>query len=65
VFQKDEVVEARLHDDRHGLFIKTRNPDRFYLSLNEVVATGEIEVESVTPVDDDMSAVYEYLIGSE
>ena len=65
VFQKDEVVEARLHDDRHGLFVKTRNPDRFYLSLNEVVATGEIEVESVTPVDDDMSAVYEYLIGSE
>jgi hypothetical protein len=26
---------------------------------------GEIQVESVAPVDDDMSAVYEYLIGSE
>src|SRR5712671_6286111 len=65
IFQNADVVEARVHDDRHGLFIKTRNPDRFYLSLNEVVATGEIEVESVTPVDDDMSAVYEYLIGSE
>jgi ABC-2 type transport system ATP-binding protein len=65
MFQKDEVVEARVHDDRHGLFVKTRNPDRFYLLLNEVVATGEIEVESVAPVDDDLSAVYEYLIGSE
>jgi ABC-2 type transport system ATP-binding protein len=65
MFQKDEVVEARVHDDRRGLFIKTRNPDRFYLSLNEVVATGEVEVESVAPVDDDLSAVYEYLIGSE
>ncbi len=65
MFQKDDVVEARLHDDRQGLFVKTRNPDRFYLSLNEVVATGEVEVESVTPVDDDLSAVYEYLIGSE
>jgi ABC-2 type transport system ATP-binding protein len=65
MFQNDEVVEARVHNDRHGLFVKTRNPDRFYLRLNEVVALGEVEVESVAPVDDDMSAVYEYLIGSE
>ena len=65
LFQKDEVVEARVHDDRHGLFVKTRNPDRFYLLLNEVVALGEVEVETVAPVDDDLSAVYEYLIGSE
>jgi ABC-2 type transport system ATP-binding protein len=65
MFQKDELVEARVHDDRHGLFIKTRNPDRFYLLLNEVVATGEVEVESITPVDDDLSAVYEYLIGAQ
>jgi ABC-2 type transport system ATP-binding protein len=65
MFQKDEVVEARVHDDHRGLFVKTRNPDRFYLRLNEVVALGEVEVESVAPVDDDLSAVYEYLIGSE
>src|SRR3989440_10815836 len=65
MFQKDEVVEARVHDDRHGLFVKTRNPDGFYLLLNEVVAAGEVEVESVAPVDDDMSAVYEYLIGAD
>src|SRR6266536_4668215 len=64
LFRSDEVVEARLHDDRHGLFVKTRNPDRFYLLLNEVVAQGEVEVESVAPVDDDLSAVYEYLIGT-
>jgi ABC-2 type transport system ATP-binding protein len=65
MFRSDEVVEARLHDDRHGLFVKTRNPDRFYLLLNEVVAQGEINVESVAPVDDDLSAVYEYLIGTQ
>ncbi|HEX3230837.1 MAG TPA: ABC transporter ATP-binding protein [Pyrinomonadaceae bacterium] len=65
MFGKTEVVEARVHDDRQGLFIKTRNPDQFYLSLNEVVAQGEISVESITPVDDDLSAVYEYLIGAQ
>ena len=63
MFRDDNVVEARLHDDRRGLFVKTRNPDRFYLLLNEVVAQGEIEVESIAPVDDDLSAVYDYLIG--
>jgi len=65
MFRTDEVVEARLHEDRHGLFVKTRNPDRFYLLLNEIVAQGEVNVESVAPVDDDLSAVYEYLIGTQ
>jgi len=65
MFSSDEVVEARVHIDRQGLFVKTRNPDRFYLLLNEVVAQGEIKVESVAPVDDDLSAVYDYLIGTQ
>jgi ABC-2 type transport system ATP-binding protein len=65
VFDKDHVVEARLHDDRRGLFVKTRDADRFYLLLNQVVAEGEINIESIAPVDDDLSAVYQYLIGSE
>src|SRR6266571_8598436 len=65
IFQHSDVVEARVHDDRQGLFVKTRNPDQFYLSLNEVVAQGQITVESIAPVDDDLSAVYEYLIGAQ
>jgi ABC-2 type transport system ATP-binding protein len=65
VFNHDHVVEARLHDDRRGLFVKTRNADKFYLLLNDVVSEGQINIESVAPVDDDLSAVYQYLIGSE
>ncbi|HEY6806704.1 MAG TPA: ABC transporter ATP-binding protein [Pyrinomonadaceae bacterium] len=65
VFAQDHVVEARLHDDKRGLFVKTRDADRFYLLLNEVVASGEVIVESVAPVDDDLSAVYQYLIGTQ
>jgi ABC-2 type transport system ATP-binding protein len=64
VFAKDHVVEARLHDDRRGLFVKTRDADRFYLMLNRAVAEGEVNVESIAPVDDDLSAVYGYLIGT-
>jgi len=64
VFAQDHVVEARLHDDRRGLFVKTRDADRFYLMLNHTVAEGDVNVESIAPVDDDLSAVYGYLIGT-
>jgi ABC-2 type transport system ATP-binding protein len=65
IFAEDNVVEARLHNDGGGLFVRTRDADSFYLLLNRVVAEGEINMESVAPVDDDLSAVYGYLIGSE
>jgi ABC-2 type transport system ATP-binding protein len=65
VFAEDSVVEARLHEDRRGLFVKSRDADRFYLLLNRVVSEGEINIETIAPVDDDLSAVYQYLIGSE
>ncbi|HEX8844688.1 MAG TPA: ABC transporter ATP-binding protein [Pyrinomonadaceae bacterium] len=65
VFEQEQIVEAKVHEDRQGLFIKTRDADKFYLLLNHIVADGLVSVESVTPVDDDLSAVYQYLIGSE
>jgi ABC-2 type transport system ATP-binding protein len=65
VFEQNQVVEARIHEDRQGLFIKTRDADKFYLLLNAVVAEGLVNVETVAPVDDDLNAVYQYLFGSE
>ncbi len=62
VFEQDHVVEARLHADGGGLLIKTRDADRFYRMLNHIALNG-IEIESVTPADDNVNSVYEYLIG--
>ena len=64
VFAQNHVVEARLHEDKGGLFVKTRDADGFYLLLNRAVPAGEVNIESVAPMDDDLSAVYQYLIGS-
>ncbi len=64
VFASDSVVEAQLHQDKHGLFIKTRNADSFYLLLNRIVTESGMNIESIAPVDDDLNAVYHYLIGS-
>ncbi len=63
VFEQDSVVEAKIHKDKHGLFIKTRDADAFYLLLNNIVVEEGLTVESVAPVDDDINAVYQYLIG--
>lgn len=63
VFEKDSVVEAKIHKDMHGLFVKTRDADAFYLLLNSIVVEDGLSVESIAPVDDDLNAVYQYLIG--
>ena len=65
LFEQDHVVEARLHEDRGGLFVKTRDADRFYVTLNTIVLEEKLNMESVAPADDDLDAVYQYLISSE
>ena len=64
MFGETHIVEAQLHEDRHGVFIKTRNPDAFYVLLNQMVVEQGLNLEAVTPVDDDLNAVYHYLIGN-
>jgi len=63
VFEQSSVVEARMHADGKGLLVKTRDPDRFYLQLNKIAMNG-IGIQSVTPADDDVHSLYEYLIGT-
>ena len=64
LFEHEQTVEVRILDDRKGLFVKTRRPDDFYLLLNKVITEQNLVVESVAPVDDDLNAVYQYLITS-
>ena len=65
LFEHEHTIEARVHDDRRGLFVKTRRPDDFYLLLNRLVTENNLQVESVAPADDDLNAVYQYLISSD
>lgn len=65
LFEHENTVEARIHNDRQGLFVKTRRPDDFYLLLNKLVTEQNLQIESVGPVDDDLNAVYQYLIASD
>jgi ABC-2 type transport system ATP-binding protein len=65
VFATNHCVEARLHGDGGGVFLRTSDLDEFYRILNEIAVEGLVKIESVTPADDDTRAIYQYLIGSE
>ena len=64
VFQEDSVVEVKLHADGNGLLVSTRNADLFYKLLNRIVLDNNIAVEAVAPADENINAVYQYLVGS-
>ena len=64
LFESEYTIEASIHKDGRGLLLKTRDSDRFYLSMNQLALNG-IQIESIAPADDDVLSVYEYLIGSE
>ncbi len=63
LFAADHVADVRMHNDRRGLLVTTRDPERFYELLGELVLDGTLDLESVAPADDDVNSVYEYLIG--
>jgi ABC-2 type transport system ATP-binding protein len=64
VMESEHTIEVRIHNDERGLLIKTKDEDRFYLMLNHLALNG-VTIESVSPADDDVNSVYEYLIGTD
>ena len=63
LFAEDHVVEAKIDPDGRGLLVRTRSAERFYPLLNRLVIEGLVAVEAVVPADEDVQAVYQYLIG--
>lgn len=60
-----DVVEITMHDDRRGLLVKTQDPDAFHLAMNRIVTEDGVVVDSIVPADEDVHAVYRYLVGDD
>jgi ABC-2 type transport system ATP-binding protein len=65
MFAVNHCVEARLHADGRGIFLRTGDVDQFYRVLNEIAIEGAVKIEAVAPFDDNANAIYQYLIGSD
>jgi ABC-2 type transport system ATP-binding protein len=65
LLSETHVVEVKVHPDGKGLSVRTRDAAAFHRLLNRVVLEGGLELEALSPADDDVGAVYQYLIGSD
>jgi ABC-2 type transport system ATP-binding protein len=62
LFNEDHVTEVRLNEDRLGLLVMTRDQERFSHAIGRIALDGQ-GIDSVIPADDNVDALYEYLIG--
>jgi ABC-2 type transport system ATP-binding protein len=62
IFELDSAVEIKIHEDKRGLLVHTRDADKFYLLMNRLVLEHGLDLEAVAPADEDVQAVYRYLI---
>ncbi|MCC6695299.1 MAG: ABC transporter ATP-binding protein [Candidatus Hydrogenedentes bacterium] len=56
------IVTVSFDEDGGGLAIKTRDPNAFYDRLTKLLADGALDLESVHSPDDNLQAVFEYLV---
>jgi len=56
------IVTIRFDEDGGGLAIMTREPNAFYDRLTGLLADDALEVDSVYSPDDNLQAVFEYLV---
>ena len=64
LFAQDHVVEAKLNNDGKGVLVRTKDAGQFYEMLNRIVVEESFALDAVSPNDDDVNSVYQYLIGS-
>lgn len=64
LFAEAHVTEVKLHEDRLGLLVMTRDREEFARALGRIAVEG-LRIEGVVPADENVDALYEYLIGGE
>jgi ABC-2 type transport system ATP-binding protein len=64
LFTEEHVTEIKLSDDRMGLLVMTRDRAQFARALGRIATNGH-RIDAVLPADENVDALYEYLIGGE
>ena len=62
LFGEDHITEIRLNEDRLGLLVMTKDREQFSRALGRIALDGH-KIDSVIPADENVDALYEYLIG--
>jgi ABC-2 type transport system ATP-binding protein len=62
LFDLEHVVEAQMHYDGGGLFVRSSDADAFFLAFNRKVLNEGWKIESIGAADETVEAVYQHLI---
>jgi ABC-2 type transport system ATP-binding protein len=62
VFDLEHVVEAQLHYDGGGVFVRSSDANAFFLAFNRKVISEGWAIESMGPADETVEAIYQHLI---
>ena len=62
LFNEDHITEIRLNEDRMGLLVMTRDREALSRTIGRIALEG-YGIDSIIPADENVDALYEYLIG--
>ncbi len=62
LFNEDHITEIRLNEDRMGLLVMTRDRELFSRAIGRIALDG-YRIDGIVPADENVDALYEYLIG--
>jgi ABC-2 type transport system ATP-binding protein len=57
------VLDVHFEADGEAVMFKTNNRDQFFERLQEYILEGDIEIDEITSPDDNLQAVFDYLVG--
>ena len=60
----EDVVGIELRRDDGAVVVETRSPDRFYARLPELALEGDTPIDEVYSDDDNLEAVFRYLVNA-
>lgn len=63
LIDREFVLHVEVNDPDHRVVFKTDSRDQFFDMLTRMIAENGIEVEEITSPDDNLQAVFDYLIG--
>jgi ABC-2 type transport system ATP-binding protein len=62
LFSENHITAIRLHEDGLGLLVMTRDSEQFSRCIGQIALDGH-KIDAVIPADENVNALYEYLIG--
>ena len=63
IIKDKHILNINFNDEKEQVIINTNNRDRFFDDLSKIIVDNKLKIEEITSPDDNLQAVFDYLIG--